>query len=363
MGKARGLIVGLLLLLNKAAFSQQLRLGNNPYTVEKSAVLELVSNNQGLLLPRIADTSLINVLNPPDGMIIFYVPIKQLMIRTNGSWQEFALAGSGVTSLNGNTGALTMDTGYINNFYQKVRTLLSATAPITYNSTSGLIGITQSTTSTNGYLSSTDWNIFNSKAPATGGTGYIQNQTASAQTGGFNINGNGLIGGNVGIGTVTPAASSALDIASTTKGLLAPRMTTAQKAAIASPATGLLVYDTTLGGFYFYDGSGWVAITSGNTTITSWQKTGNAGTDPSINFVGTTDAQDLVFKANNTERARIISSSGDIKIGDATSGTLKATTELVLRQDGDTYGPSILRSETGTRKTGLSLKRQTRQSL
>jgi len=71
--------------------------------------------------------------------------------------------GGGVTSLNGNTGALTMDTGYIANFYLKARSLFSATSPITYNNSSGVIGIGQSTTSTNGYLSSTDWNTFNGK--------------------------------------------------------------------------------------------------------------------------------------------------------------------------------------------------------
>lgn len=50
----------------------------------------------------------------------------------------------------------------------------------------------------------------------------------------------------VGINTSTPNASAALDIESTNKGILIPRMTTVQKIAIATPAEGLLVYDTTL---------------------------------------------------------------------------------------------------------------------
>lgn len=57
----------------------------------------------------------------------------------------------------------------------------------------------------------------------------------------------------VGIGTTTPNASSLLDITSTSKGLLPPRMTTAQRTAIASPANGLMVYDTDNKAFYFYD--------------------------------------------------------------------------------------------------------------
>lgn len=50
----------------------------------------------------------------------------------------------------------------------------------------------------------------------------------------------------VGINTTSPHASSILDMSSTTQGMLAPRMTTAEKLAITSPANGLLVYDTDL---------------------------------------------------------------------------------------------------------------------
>ena len=48
----------------------------------------------------------------------------------------------------------------------------------------------------------------------------------------------------VGIGTSSPAGSSQLDVSSTTKGLLPPRMTTSQRDAISSPATGLQIYNT-----------------------------------------------------------------------------------------------------------------------
>jgi hypothetical protein len=68
----------------------------------------------------------------------------------------------------------------------------------------------------------------------------------------------------IGIGTVTPNVSSVLDITSTTKGLLAPRMTTAERTAIVTPAESLLVYDTTVKAFYYY-----------NLTTTSWVKIAN----------------------------------------------------------------------------------------
>lgn len=67
--------------------------------------------------------------------------------------------------------------------------------------------------------------------------------------------------GSAGIGTTAPATSAILEVKSTTKGVLLPRMTAAQKNAIASPASGLLIYLTdSIKGFYYYD-AGWKAVT------------------------------------------------------------------------------------------------------
>src|SRR5262252_3920412 len=58
-----------------------------------------------------------------------------------------------------------------------------------------------------------------------------------------------------------PDTSAILDVKSTTKGMLIPRLTATQKNAIVSPATGLLVYQTnSTPGFYYYSGSAWVAV-------------------------------------------------------------------------------------------------------
>jgi len=87
--------------------------------------------------------------------------------------------------------------------------------------------------------------------------------TAATLTSFFNIDGLG----RVGVGTNTPVASALLEMVSTSKGILIPRMTSAQRLAIASPVTGLLVYDLA-GQFYYYNGSAWVSISSG-TAVTS----------------------------------------------------------------------------------------------
>jgi hypothetical protein len=65
------------------------------------------------------------------------------------------------------------------------------------------------------------------------------------------------LGGNVLIGTTSSAASAILQADSTTKGFLPPRMTTTEKNAIASPASGLVVYDSTLNALNFYNGTTW----------------------------------------------------------------------------------------------------------
>ena len=102
--------------------------------------------------------------------------------------------------------------------------------------------------------------------------------------------------GSAGIGTLSPNLSSALDIVSTSKGVLIPRMTKAQRNAIASPTTGLLIYQTNSApGFYYYRGTQWVSISYNST---GWNLTGNADTDTSLNFVGTTDGKPLRFKVN-----------------------------------------------------------------
>ena len=72
--------------------------------------------------------------------------------------------------------------------------------------------------------------------------------------------------GQIGIGTATPHASAALDITSTTSGLLPPRMTQAQRNAISTPAAGLMVYCTDCGANgepQYYNGTSWVNMVGG----------------------------------------------------------------------------------------------------
>jgi hypothetical protein len=64
----------------------------------------------------------------------------------------------------------------------------------------------------------------------------------------------------VGVGTASPNAAAMLDVSSTTKGFLPPRMTTAQRDAISSPPAGLVIYNTSTNVLNFYNGSAWGAV-------------------------------------------------------------------------------------------------------
>ena len=75
-------------------------------------------------------------------------------------------------------------------------------------------------------------------------------------------------------------------------------MTLAQRNAITSPATGLMIYQSnSTPGFYYFTGSTWTAMIP---KTKAWSLTGNAGTDSAVNFLGTTDQQPLIFKVGDT---------------------------------------------------------------
>ncbi len=98
--------------------------------------------------------------------------------------------------------------------------------------------------------------------PSTNFIGTTDNQGLSVRTNNterIRIESNGA----VGIGTSSPNASAALEISSTDKGLLVPRLTTAQRTGIANPANGLYVYDTDVNCFFSYKTAapaGWVSM-------------------------------------------------------------------------------------------------------
>jgi uncharacterized protein (TIGR02145 family) len=152
---------------------------------------------------------------------------------------------------------------------------------------------------------------------ATGATGLLSSGTAAGNTpywDGTNwiLNGTNFYnnGSNIGVGTVTPNASAKLDVNSTVQGFLPPRMTTAQRNAIVSPANGLQIYNITTGCLNFYSGSAWYEV-CGTVVLGTFP----AGT---VNCAGATAVVDItnpttgkIWMDRNLGATQVASSSSD----------------------------------------------------
>jgi hypothetical protein len=157
---------------------------------------------------------------------------------------------------------------------------------------------------------------------------------------------NGLIiRGQVGLGTSSPAASALLSMSSTTQGFLPPSMTSTQKSAISSPATGLVVYDNSMNLLQFYNGADWVAaagnvssVSNSDGTLTISPTTGAVVASISSTYAGQTSITTLGTIATGTWHGSIIplayggtnagltASAGGIFYSTASAGAILAGT-------------------------------------
>ena len=127
----------------------------------------------------------------------------------------------------------------------------------------------------------------------------------------------------VGIGNTSPQGT--LDVSSTNDGLLIPRiaLTNTTTATIVTPTKSELVYNTATAGdvtpgYYYWEttptvaSDRWVRLISA-TPSNDWSITGNTGTTAGTNYIGTTDAQDLRFKTQGTDRLNISNTNGQLQ--------------------------------------------------
>jgi hypothetical protein len=150
---------------------------------------------------------------------------------------------------------------------------------------------------------------------------------------------------NVGIGTATPNASALLDVTSTTRGLLIPRMTSAQRLAITTPAAGLMVYETTTASFWFYNGTVWNQIGVGG--VSPWtvsgtniynSNTGNVG-------IGTSTPTSKLHIAGNNMLMNGVNPIFQLQQSGANYGFFQLSSDdLVLgTNNGNQLGKTIIR--------------------
>jgi hypothetical protein len=159
--------------------------------------------------------------------------------------------------------------------------------------------------------------------------------------------------GDVGIGIAVPNASALLDLSSTTKGVLIPRMTAAQKTAISSPTRGLLIFQTdSPSDFYYYDGSSWVNIREPNWTSAGtiqsvgWSATTTAPT------IGTTAINDYSYKqiGAKTWKCQLTYSAG----GSSTGANIGSGDYLFTLPNGLQFNTSVAGQATYTGDVGSS---------
>ena len=157
----------------------------------------------------------------------------------------------------------------------------------------------------------------------------------------------------VGIGTTNPEGSAALDISSTTKGLLIPRMTNAQRLAIASPVAGLQVFVTDFNGgtFLFYNGTVWNELSY--TVVQAAQAAPGA---PAITEVASGDGQVTVsFTAPSSDGGATITSYTATSNPDGITATVNQAGSGDITVTGLTNGTPYTFTVTATNATGTSI--------
>lgn len=180
----------------------------------------------------------------------------------------------------------------------------------------------------------------------------------------------------VGIGTTTPDASSILDIESTDKGILVPRLTSAQINAITNPANGLLVYNTDFNEYQFNCATpatpDWIKISHNtsvkysNTDITTNVNSNPAGTPINIPILGNLEWNDdtTLYTANTGTNTITVSEAGRYRITVNVSllaavNTARLTPEMWIEINGTqqgTYGSTgYIRNNGGQTESSLHI--------
>jgi hypothetical protein len=173
---------------------------------------------------------------------------------------------------------------------------------------------------------------------------------------------------NLGSNVLTDHASAILSLESTTKGFLEPVMTSVQRNAIASPVTGLQVYDSTVGAPYYYDGANWqqfskqfasgvtnpISNIGGSIGLIVSPNAGNILTiqGNGLYASGGTSSGGTNFISGVTNPLQVISGIASLKVS-ATSGNLVQTLSDGLYTSASTGGSPAISNNFGNRIIGL----------
>jgi hypothetical protein len=172
----------------------------------------------------------------------------------------------------------------------------------------------------------------------------------------------GLVFAQIGINSKDPLstldinAKNSTGVTTATDGILIPRVDRQRAQSMTNIPISTLIYVNNIStgtqsgvafnidetGFYYFNGTEWVKLRDPfktGTIVTGWETSGNTATDPTANFIGTTDNQGLAIRTNNTIRA-IIENTGIMRMGNITNASGNQSTVSIANES--TSGASVL---------------------
>jgi len=304
------LTLSLIVLTKFIAFSQRVGVNADGSSPDNSAMLDVKSTSKGFLAPRMTSSQRDAILSPAIGLLIFQTDNTSGFYYYNGNSWNFIGGGSGtVTSVTANS-PLSSSGGTTPNIslLQANSTqsgYISSTDWNTFNNKQNVLS--QANGTTNGYLSSTDWTIFNNKfslPSLTSGSVLFSDGITIAQdkTNLFFDNTNKRIG----IGNANPA--STLSVGTTSQFQV---NSNGNPVKINSVSYSWPSSQGSANQILSNDGSGNLTWTS--LGYLGWSITGNAGTNPSTNYIGTSDAQPLMFGYSGNLIGKLYQETGNTK--------------------------------------------------
>ncbi len=236
-----------------------------------SALLDLQSTNKGLLIPRMTTSQRNAIGTIAKGLVVYDSTIKTFMFHDGTAWQEvinpnnnlWKKIGNNISNQNSVNIGIGIDTPlhqlHVVNNHPGDGGWVEGVMIENKNANIGEVALSFRNL---GIPSTRQWNIGLNQNPSLAfnyGGGFAGSSTKmSIDT--F---------GKVGIGTITPDASALMDMTSTNKGLLIPRMSSAQRKAINNPAPGLLVFDADKQKMYMYNGDQWMPFAFSDNSLTT----------------------------------------------------------------------------------------------
>ena len=311
-----------------------------------SAILQADSTSRGFLPPRMSTTEKNNISTPAAGLVVYDSTLNNLNVYNGTAWTS-TLSGSGAatrvafwdgTSSLSSSSNLTWNniasslvfngtypgfeiipSGWSGSkFFFQAGTDITATVAgdysVFYNqSNKGFSFVNQTLGALNVIFGSTGNQVIQRGGTFTDGGYKLDINALRSSTGGLRVSGIGTTtaptlllqnsgstqlfrvddGGAVKIGTGTNNTSAILQIDSTTRGFLPPRVTTTEKGNIASPTQGLVVYDTTMQALSVYNGTNWATAGGGEQMFTV------SATTSTINF-NSGNIMDVVLASSTT---------------------------------------------------------------